>query len=52
MTWETNIYNQTPALFGGMGGQIHTVLQSNSGIQILMNTGNLTSGTFTLYKVV
>ena len=52
MTWETNIYNQTPALFSGMGGQIHTVLQSNSGIQILMNTGNLTSGTFTLYKVV
>jgi len=28
---------------------VHTVAQSNNGIQILMNTGNLTSGTFTIY---
>jgi hypothetical protein len=49
MTWETNIYNQTPALFSAKGGQVHTVAQSNNGIQILMNTGNLTSGTFTIY---
>ena len=52
MTWESALYNQTPALFGASGGQVHTVAQSNNGIQIFMSSGNITSGTFTLYKVV
>jgi hypothetical protein len=52
MTWESALYNQTPALFGANGGQVHTVAQSNNGIQIFMSSGNITSGTFTLFRCV
>ena len=34
------------------GGFVHNVAQSSNGIQIVMSAGNITSGTFTLYRVV
>jgi len=47
----TNIdYNQV--LVGIMGGWVHTVSQSCNGLRMFFATGNIASGTFTLYKVV
>ena len=37
---------------GGAGGGVHTVTQSCNGIRFYHSAGNITSGTFTLYKVV
>ena len=35
-----------------IGGGVHTVSETNNGINIFVNSGNIASGTFTLYKVV
>tara|TARA_R100001510_G_scaffold16113_1_gene13521 strand:- start:819 stop:1322 length:504 start_codon:yes stop_codon:yes gene_type:complete len=35
-----------------MGGGVHTVNETNNGINIFVDSGNIASGTFTLYKVV
>ena len=37
---------------GVMGGGVHTVASASDGVNYSMASGNLTSGTFTLYKVV
>tara|TARA_R100000426_G_scaffold12762_2_gene12642 strand:- start:1 stop:504 length:504 start_codon:yes stop_codon:yes gene_type:complete len=37
---------------GIMGGAVLTVAQATDGIQFFASTGNIASGTFTLYKVV
>ena len=37
---------------GVMGGGVHTVASASDGINYSMASGNLTGGTFTLYKVV
>jgi len=31
---------------------VHTVASASDGIQFFMGSGNITAGTFTLYKVV
>ena len=37
---------------GGTGGAVHTVAQSCNGIRFYHSVGNISSGTFTLYKVL
>jgi hypothetical protein len=39
-------------LFGFQGGGVHTVAETNDGINFFLASGNIASGTFTLYKVV
>ena len=34
------------------GGFVHNVAQSSNGIQIVMSAGNISSGTFTMYRCV
>ena len=47
----TNLnYNQV--LVGIMGGWVHTVNQSCNGLRMFFASGNIASGTFTLYKVI
>ena len=47
----TNLnYNQV--LVGIMGGWVHTINQSCNGLRMFFASGNIASGTFTLYKVV
>jgi len=45
--------NSAPTLKGRQGGAVHTVAQSNNGLRWYHASGaNITSGTFTLYKVI
>ena len=45
--------NTNPTLKGNIGGGTHTVNQSNNGLSWYHASGaNITSGTFTLYKVI
>jgi len=39
-------------LRGYQGGGVHTVQETNDGINFSFDSGNITSGTFTMYKVV
>jgi hypothetical protein len=39
-------------LYGNMGGAVHTVASASDGMCFAGASGNLTSGTFTLYRVV
>jgi len=39
-------------LYGMQGGWVNTVTQSCNGLRIYFSTGNIASGTFTLYKVI
>jgi len=48
----TSSDNANPTLKGRQGGAVHTVASASDGIQIFPNSGNITAGTFTLYKVV
>ena len=43
---------ETPEFVGQIRGVVLTVAQSCDGIKIYANSGNLASGTFTLYKVI
>ena len=43
---------QTPASRGEQGGGVHTVASASDGIQFRYHSGNVASGTFTLYKVI
>ena len=45
----TSSDNANPTLKGRQGGGVHTVASASDGIQIFPNSGNITSGTFTLY---
>ena len=51
-TVESSFYASTNNARGFAGGGTLTVAQSCDGVNLLMNTGNITGGTFTLYKVV
>jgi len=53
-TMETVFRQNTAEFFGSMGGFINTVSQSCDGVHFYINEANrtLTSGTFTLYRVV
>ena len=53
-TFETTGFYDTATDFlgGHQGGGVHTVAQACDGIQFFSATGNITGGTFTLYKVV
>ncbi len=52
VTVETTSYDSFDRLVGRAGGFVHTVAQSCDGVQFSLSSGNLTSGTFTLYKVI
>ena len=51
-TNETCHFNATPFLTGAQGGIVHTVASASNGVNFKMSSGNIDSGTFTLYKVV
>jgi len=48
----TRSFPTAPTLAGDTGGGVHTVASASDGIQFYNTTGNLTAGTFTLYKVL
>ncbi len=45
----TSSDNANPTLKGRQGGAVHTVASASDGIQIFPNSGNITSGSFSLY---
>ena len=49
MTVEQVMVNANAESKGGQGGYVHTVAQACDGIQLYASTGNIASGTFTLY---
>ena len=49
---EAHIQGGTTYLRGLQGGGTHTVNEANDGINFSMGSGNIESGTFTLYKVI
>ena len=51
-TNETNHTNTATNLRGNQGGGVLTSAEQVTGVQIVMGSGNIASGTFTLYKVV
>ena len=51
-TMETTARQASGHLKGNQGGGTLTVAQATDGVQILQDTGNITSGVFTLYKVL
>ena len=52
LTMEQTVLNSSNNLSGRQGGGVHTVAEANDGISYHMASGNIDSGTFTLYKVV
>jgi len=52
MTLEENGRDASGNQLGFQGGIVHTVTQACDGIQFFQSSGNIASGTFTLYKVV
>jgi hypothetical protein len=52
ITQEEVNYSHNPRLTGIAGGIVHTVASASDGIHFFMTSGNITSGTFTLYKVL
>ena len=51
LTQEEVNWSHNPRLTGIAGGIVHTVASASDGIQFLVSAGNITAGTFTLYKV-
>jgi hypothetical protein len=51
-TFEAVGVNFTPNTRGFAGGFVHTVASASDGISFHLHSGNVASGTFTLYKVV
>ena len=49
MTLETAELTNSAELQGIAGGGVHTVAETNDGINIFVDSGNIDSGTFTLY---
>ena len=43
--------NSSSSLRSETGGFVHTVAEANDGVNFFFNSGNIASGTFTLYKV-
>ena len=52
ITMENVNRNQGGALKGRQGGAVLTETQATDGVQFFMSSGNIASGTFTLFKVV
>lgn len=51
-TMEPTILDATPTLQGNTGGFVRTVAETNNEIEFNLASGNFTSGTFTLYKLL
>ena len=51
-TNESAKLNASGVLEGYQGGGVHTVAEANDGVNFFFTSGNIESGTFTLYKVV
>ena len=51
-TIEPTILDATPTLQGNTGGFVRKVAETNNEIEFSIASGNITSGTFTLYRVV
>lgn len=51
-TVETTAMDSNARNLGRQGGFVHTVQQACDGVQFSLSSGNIISGTFTLYKVV
>ena len=51
-TNESAKLNASAVLEGYQGGGVHTVTEINDGVNFFFTSGNIESGTFTLYKVV
>ena len=51
-TIEGSAMSHSPEHLGPAGGFVNDVTQAVDGIQFLFASGNITSGTFTLYKVL
>ena len=52
ITHESINITEAPEIVGAVRGAVNTVAQSCDGIKFNANTGNIASGTFTLYRVV
>jgi len=53
MTIErSNLMADPNYLYGQVGGAVHTVASASDGLHFYISSGNIASGTFTLYKVV
>ena len=52
VSYDSVQVNQTPNNHGTSGGGCHTVASASDGIEFRFHSGNIASGTFTLYKVV
>ena len=52
VTFETVNQRSTAVCRGLAGGLVHTVASASDGVHFFMSSGNITGGTFTLYKVV
>ena len=52
VTFDEVRVTQVPSSRGMAGGGVHTVASASDGIQFRYHTGNVASGTFTLYKVI
>ena len=52
VSYETVNRRSTSVTRGLAGGLVHTVASASDGVQFFMSSGNITCGTFTLYKVV
>jgi hypothetical protein len=51
-TNESAKLNASGSLEGYVGGGAHTVTEANDGVYFFFTSGNIESGTFTLYKVI
>ena len=51
-TFEAATSDTTIDFRGNQGGGVHTVASASDGVNWQFSSGNITSGTFTLYKVV
>ena len=52
VSFETVNQRSTAVCRGVEGGLVHTVASASDGVHFFMSSGNITGGTFTLYKVV
>ena len=52
LTMETTFRSSVAELRGLAGGGVYTVQEAHNSIKFYASTGNIASGTFTLYKVV
>ena len=52
VTWAQNFTTETPEYIGPQGGGVLTVDQACDGVQFFANSGNIASGTFSMYKMV